>query len=157
MPVYITREGMQRLHHRLSELHEERPAVVLQVQKARELGDLSENAEYHAARERQRHIDHELDHINRRLAVLQMIDTATIPKDAIRFGAWITLRDCDTDETHRYRLVGVDEVRFQWDDGIERLSVESPIGKAMIGRKLDETFTVKVPIGERQFTVLAIE
>lgn len=156
MPDYITREGMQRIQQRMAVLHEERPKVVNQVQKARELGDLSENAEYHAARERQRQIDHELDHYNRRLAHLQIIDPAIIPKDAIRFGAKVTLQDNDTDETLEYVIVGIDEANFTYEDGIERLSVASPIGKAMIGRRPGEAFTVKVPIGERSFTVIGI-
>jgi transcription elongation factor GreA len=156
MPEYITRIGMQQLQKRLAVLHEERPKVMSQVAKARELGDLSENAEYHAARERQRQIDGELDHLNRRAASLTVIDTDQIPKDAIRFGARVTLTDCDEDETLVFLLVGVDEVQFSYDDGVERLSVASPIGRAMIGKRVGETFIAKVPKGDRTFTVLEI-
>jgi transcription elongation factor GreA len=156
MPEYVTREGMQLIHKRMAVLHEERPKVVAQVASARELGDLSENAEYHAARERQRQIDHELDHYNRRVALLTVIDPDQIPKDAIRFGALVTVHDEDTGDSLVYRIVGVDEANFAHDDGVERLSIASPIGRAMIGRKPGETFTVKVPIGDRTFTVLDI-
>jgi len=155
MSNYITLEGMQRLQQKVNSLAEERPKVLEQIQAARELGDLSENAEYHAAREKQRNIDGELTYLNGRMAILKIIDPSTLPKDSIRFGAYVKLEETTTGETIRYRLVGVDEV-YDRDDGILQVSLASPLGKAMIGKKMNETFIVKAPIGDRSFKVLEI-
>ncbi len=147
---------MKKLRRRMSNLMEnERPAVIKQVQTAREMGDLSENAEYHAARERQRHIDAELERIRRRLSVLQAINPDTIPKDAVRFGAYIEVEDCDSQDKLRYRLVGVDEVEDTEDD-LVLISVASPIGRAMVGKKKGESFVVKAPVGDRKMKILKI-
>ncbi len=156
MAEYITEEGMKKLRRRMSNLMEnERPEVIKQVQTAREMGDLSENAEYHAARERQRHIDNELEHLRRRMSVLQAINPDNIPKDAVRFGAYIDVEDKDSGDKIHYRLVGVDEVE---DTGTELVlvSVASPIGKAMIGKKKGESFVVKAPVGDRKMKILNI-
>ena len=157
MPEYITREGMERLNKRISFLLEkERPKVVKQVATAREMGDLKENAEYHAARERQRHIDDELTRLKSRAAILKVVDTNTIPKDAIRFGAYVEAEEIDESKIHHFRLVGVDEVNHVVE-GVQLISVASPIGKAMIGKKNGEEFIVKAPIGDRKFKVLNIK
>ncbi len=157
MPEYITREGMERLNKRISFLLEtERPKVVKQVATAREMGDLKENAEYHAARERQRHIDDEVGRLKSRAAILKVVDTDTIPKDAVRFGAYVDAEEISKSETHHYRLVGVDEVNHEVE-GVQLISVASPIGKAMIGKKVGEMFVVKAPIGDRNFKVLNIK
>jgi transcription elongation factor GreA len=156
MPEYITQEGIILLQKKMNNLLTvERPMVVKQIATARELGDLKENAEYHAARERQRHIDDELTRIRGRLSKLQAIDTSKIAKDAIRFGAYVTLKDLDSDELIQYRLVGVDETDFKVDEWT-LISVASPIGKSMIGKKIKQKFTVKAPIGDRQFEVMSI-
>lgn len=152
MAEYITKEGMQRLQHKLNELAHERPKVVEQVSIAREQGDLSENAEYHAARERQRHIENEMSHINMRMSKLQIIDTNKIGKDAVRFGAYVNVTELSTDKIMTYRLVGIDEV-YDRDDEIVLLSVASPIGKSMIGKKPGQEFIVKAPVGDRKFKV----
>ncbi|MCD4830044.1 MAG: transcription elongation factor GreA [Candidatus Cloacimonetes bacterium] len=156
MPEYITPEGMARLHRRMKRLLEvERPAVIKQVVTAREMGDLSENAEYHAARERQRHIDHELNHLRNRLGKLQALDSANIPKDAVRFGARVLAREEPTGEETLFRLVGVDETDDSADD-LRLVSVASPIGQAMIGKKPGQKFEVKAPAGDRVFEVISI-
>jgi len=155
MSNYITLEGMQRLQQKLNALVEERPRVLEQIQAARELGDLSENAEYHAAKEKQRNIDGELTYLNSRMATLKIIDPSTLPKDSIRFGAYVKLEETTTGEIFKYRLVGVDEV-YDRDDGILQVSLASPLGKSMIGKKMNEVFVVKAPIGDRTFKVLEI-
>lgn len=156
MPDYITPEGMSRLRKRFQLLNDvERPQVVRQIVQAREMGDLSENAEYHAARERQRRIDDEMNHLRSRLGKLQVIDPASVPKDAVRFGALVECRELATDEVLCFRLVGVDETE-DWEEGITRVSVASPIGRAMIGVRPGQTFTVKAPVGDRVFEVLSI-
>ena len=155
MSNYITLEGMQRLQQKINDLSQERPKVLEQVQTAREMGDLSENAEYHAAKERQRNIDNELTYLNNRMASLKMIDPSTLPKDSIRFGAFIKLEEITTKQAYNYHLVGVDEV-YDRDDNIIQVSIASPLGNAMIGKKLNEEFIVKAPKGEISYKVLDI-
>ncbi|PID28923.1 MAG: transcription elongation factor [Candidatus Cloacimonadota bacterium] len=157
MTEYITKEGMNRLQKRLNELvYDERPIVVQQIQTARELGDLKENAEYHAAREKQRHIDNEIGKIKQRMGVLKVIDPSIISKDAIRFGALVEVKEDGTDKAIKYNLIGVDEV-YETDDPYTRISIASPIGRAMIGKKVGEKFIVKAPIGDRHFVVCSIK
>ena len=156
MSEYITLEGMQRLQKRINILAEERPLVLEQVQAARELGDISENAEYHAAREKQRSIEREVAYINSRMANLKIIDPATLPKDAIRFGAYIKILETTSNEIFNYHLVGVDEI-YERDDDIIQVSVASPLGKAMIGKKINDEFVVNAPKGDRYFKVLEIK
>lgn len=147
---------MQRLRKRLNELIQQRPAVIKQVVTAREMGDLSENAEYHAARERQRHLENEYNKIKNRLDKLQVIDPENLPKDAVRFGAKVTVREISTQKLHKFQLVGIDEI-FESDEEYERKSIVSPIGKPMIGRKVGQRFVVQAPIGDREFEILEIK
>ena len=156
MANYITREGMRRLHKRMNELIKERPDIIKQVVQAREMGDLSENAEYKAARERQRSLENEYNYIKRRIEKLKVVDEVTIPKDAVRFGARVTLKELSNNKILKFRLVGVDEV-FDNNDEYERKSIASPIGKPMIGKKVGDHFLVKAPIGEREFEILDIK
>ena len=156
---FITKEGMNRLHKRRQTLLEERPLVIEQIQTAREMGDLSENAEYHAARERQRNIDKELGFLESRIAILKVIDPTKLPKDSIRFGAFIRLEeitDTENPEIFQYHLVGIDEV-YDRDDGIIQVSFASPLGSAMIGKKVKDKFVVEAPKGKRTFLVLEIK
>lgn len=156
MAEYITKEGMDYLQKRMQRLIKERPEVVRRVQVAREMGDLSENAEYKAAREEQRNIENEYNHIKSRVARLQVIDTDSIPKDAVRFGARVTLQDLEADKAMQIRLVGTDEL-IDTTDGYERRSVASPIGRSLIGKKVGEIAKVKAPVGLRTFKVLDIK
>ncbi|OQX71330.1 MAG: hypothetical protein B6D62_02160 [Candidatus Cloacimonas sp. 4484_275] len=156
MPEYITKEGMQRIRKRMQELIEERPHIMKQVVTAREMGDLSENAEYHAAREKQRNLENEYNYLKSRVAKLQVIDTDKISKDAVRFGAFVTIKEIATGNILKKRIVGVDEI-FETNDGYERISLASPIGKAMIGKKVGDHFVVKAPIGDREFEILEIK
>jgi len=156
MANYITKEGMQRLHQRMAELVTIRSTVIKQVVVAREMGDLSENAEYHAARERQRDVENEYNGIKTRIGKLQVIDSAKLPKDAVRFGAYVTIKEISNGVIRKQRLVGTDEI-YPTDDGYERLSFASPIGKNMIGKKVGQHFVVKAPIGDREFEILEIK
>lgn len=156
MANYITKEGMQRLRKRMNELIEERPKVIKQVVTAREMGDLSENAEYHAARERQRHLENDFNRIKSRIDKLQVIDISAIPKDAVRFGAKVTIKELSTQKIMKIYLVGIDEI-YDTEDEYERKSVVSPFGKPMIGKKVGEQFVVKAPIGDRKFEILEIK
>ena len=156
MSDYITMEGMQRLQKKILALTEERPLVLEQVQTARAMGDLSENAEYHAAKERQRNLDNELSNLSARVAVLKIIDPSTLAKDSVRFGAFIQLKDLATDKELHYHLVGPDEV-YDREDDIIQVSFVSPLGKAMVGKKLNEEFVVKAPKGDLKYKVLEIK
>ncbi len=156
MAEYITKEGMQRLQKRMQELIKARPAIIKQVVTAREMGDLSENAEYHAARERQRHLENEYNYLKSRVAKLKVIDSDKIAKDAVRFGARVTLEEIPSGKILKYRFVGVDEV-FETDDEYERKSITSPIGKGMVGKKVGEIAIVHAPAGIRKFKILEIK
>lgn len=156
MAIYITKEGMQKLHARLKELVETRKSVIKQVVVAREMGDLSENAEYKAAREQQKNIENEYNQIKNRLSLMQVLDPEKIPKDAVRFGAKVTIENIDTQEIRKHYLVGVDEV-YSTGEEYERISVASPIGKQLIGKKTGEEFIVKAPIGNKKFKIINIK
>jgi transcription elongation factor GreA len=156
MANYITREGMQRLHKRMNELIKERPSIIKQVVTAREMGDLSENAEYKAARERQRNLENDYNYIKRRMEKLQVIDSSKIPKDAVRFGARVIIKELSNEKILKIHLVGVDEI-FETESKYERKSIASPMGKPMIGKKVGDNFLVKAPIGIREFEILAIK
>ncbi len=156
MAEYITKEGMKRLRKRMQKLVQMRSVVIKQVVTAREMGDLSENAEYKAAREQQRNIENEFNHIKNRISKLQVLDVSQIPKDAVRFGAKVTLLNLDNEEITKVQMVGVDEV-FETDDGYERRSIASPVGKQLIGKKKNNKISVKAPIGVKNYQILEIE
>ena len=143
MPEYITMEGMQRLQEKIRSLNLERPLVIEQVQTARAMGDLAENAEYHAAKEKQRNIDNELSNLNQRLSILKVLDPTTMAKDSIRFGAYVKISEKGSKKKLTYHLVGPDEV-YDRDDKIIQVSYVSPLGKAMIGKKINEEFQVEI-------------
>ncbi len=156
MANYITKEGMDRLHHRIQVLIAERAIVIKQVVEAREMGDLSENAEYHAAREKQRDIENEFNRLRNRTGMLHVIDPDKLQKDAARFGAKICMKNEETDELVYLQLVGIDEI-FESDDEYERTSILSPRGKALIGRKVGDVVTVIAPKGNMNFKILSIK
>ena len=110
MSEYITREGMLVLQKKILSLQEERPIVIEQMQTAREQGDLKENAEYQASKERLRNLDNDLNNLNNKIPTLKVIDHETLSKDAVRFGAYVLLEEKKTGDQLKYRLVGVDEI-----------------------------------------------
>jgi transcription elongation factor GreA len=156
MPEYITKEGMIYLQKKMEALVSERSEVIKQVVAAREMGDLSENAEYHAAREKQRQVENDYNRLKTRTGKLQVIDIEKIAKDVIRFGARVTLENLASKEISRIRLVGADEL-FETDDGFERISFASPLGRVLIGKKIGDVIIVKAPIGDRQFKIISYE
>jgi transcription elongation factor GreA len=154
---YITRDGMDKLQNRIRYLFEvERPEIIKRVAIARAQGDLSENAEYKAAKEMQRYIDKELDHLKTRSTKLKVLDPASIPKDCARFGAYVTVKELDANRVVVYHLVGIDEVNFP-DENAEQVSIASPIGSSMIGKKIGDRVVIQAPMGERIFEVLEIK
>ena len=148
---------MDNIQRRIAHLmNNERPETIKAVAIAREFGDLSENAEYKAARERQRAIDGEIDHLRRRAAHLKVIDTSVFPKDLVRFGSSCRTSDLESGEEVVFRVVGADELSFFEGEAFQPVSAVSPIGKALLGKKPGEVAVVKAPMGDRHLKVLEI-
>jgi transcription elongation factor GreA len=145
-------EGYERLTAELRALREERPKIVEAIEEARAHGDLSENAEYHAAKERQGQVEASIADLEDKVSRSQIIDPATLSGDRIIFGATVTLLD-DDDKPIRYQIVGP----YEADAKIGRISYNSPLGRALIGRRVDEEIEVTVPAGDRSYLVQAIE
>ena len=145
-------EGYEKLTADLKALREERPRIVDAIEEARAHGDLSENAEYHAAKERQGQVEAYIADIEDRVTRAQIIDPTTLSGDRVVFGATVTLLD-DSDKPVRYQIVGQTEA----DAKIGRISYNSPLGKALIGRKVNDEVEVTVPSGDRFYLVQKIE
>ena len=145
-------EGYERITAELKLLREERPRIVEAIEEARAHGDLSENAEYHAAQERQGQVEAMVGDLEDRINRAQIIDPTTLSGDRIVFGATVTLLD-DADKPIRYQIVGQTEA----DAKVGRISYNSPLGRALIGRKVGEEIEVTVPSGDRFYVVKKIE
>lgn len=145
-------EGHATLTEELKRLKAERPLVVDAIEEARAHGDLSENAEYHAAKERQGQIEASIGDIEDKLSRAQIIDPRELSGDKIVFGATVTLLD-DDDKPVKYQIVGQTEA----DAKSGRISYNSPLGRALIGRKVDDEIEVTVPSGDRYYVVSKIE
>jgi len=145
-------EGYEKLHADLKRLKIERPTIVDSIEEARAHGDLSENAEYHAAKERQGQVEASISDIEDKLSRAQIIDPKDLSGDKIVFGATVTLND-DDDKPVRYQIVGQTEA----DARTGRISYNSPLGRALIGRQLDDEIEVSVPAGDRYYVVKKIE
>jgi len=150
----ITLRGKLILEAELKKLiFEERPAVIKAIEEARAHGDISENAEYDAAKERQGMIEGRIGEIQHKLAGAEVVDPATIKSDRIVFGATVTILDLETDEEHTYQIVGVDEA----DVKKGMISVLSPIARAMIGKKISEPFVVQSPKGDKDYEIVSFK
>ncbi len=157
LSLFITQTGMEKIQRRIQHLLvNERPEVIKAIAIAREFGDLSENAEYKSAREKQRQIDTEIDHLRRRAAILKVVDTSVFPKDMIRFGTRCRAREDGAEEETLYQVLGVDELNFFDTEGVQPVSILSPIGKALLGKKVGECALVQAPMGERKLLILEI-
>ncbi len=150
--VPMTPQGRQRLKEELERLKFERPSIVRAIEEAREHGDLSENAEYHAAKEKQGLVEARIASIEDRLARAQVIDPRGQSPDAVRFGATVILNDVESDEEVRYMIVGEDES----DAARGRISVSSPVARALMGKAVDDEVRVAVPRGTREFEIVEI-
>lgn len=152
--IPMTREGYQRLQEELKRLTRvERPKVVLDIAEARGHGDLSENAEYDAAKNRQGFIEGRIKELNDKIARAQVINPADLDADKVVFGATVTLVDVDTGTDVTYQIVGEDEADIK--DG--KISVSSPVGKALIGHRLDDEVRIKVPSGLKIYEITNIK
>jgi transcription elongation factor GreA len=130
----------------------DRPAVVKAIAEAREHGDLSENAEYHAAREKQSFIEGRIQELEDKLSRAEVIDVAKLNGTAVKFGATVTLVDNDTEEKVTYQIVGEDEA----DIKAGRLSVTSPLARALIGKSLKDTAEVSTPKGGKSYEIVKV-
>ena len=150
--VPMLAEGYEQITAELKVLRAERPKIVDAIEEARAHGDLSENAEYHAAKERQGQIEAQIADLEDRVSRAQIIDPTTLSGDRIVFGATVTMLDED-DKPVRYQIVGQTEA----DAKQGRISYNSPLGKALIGKKVGEEVEVTVPSGEKFYLVEKIE
>lgn len=149
----MTPEGLAQLEDERRRLkNDERPAVIRAIAEAREHGDLSENAEYHAARERQGFIEGRLAELDAIISRAEVIDASKLSGDVVRFGATVMLADMDTDEESNYRLVGSHEA----DIAKGRISVTSPLGRALIGKTIGDTVEVTTPRGSKAYEVVKV-
>ena len=150
----MTAAGLQRLQDDLKRLKNvDRPNVIQAIAEAREHGDLSENAEYHAAKERQGWIESQISEIEGQIGLAQVIDVSTLSGDTVKFGATVTLVDIETDEESKYQIVGQVEANIK--EG--RISITSPIARALIGKREGDEIDVATPGGRKQYEVLAVK
>jgi transcription elongation factor GreA len=151
--VPVTRQGFEALRKELQNLKKiERPQNIKAIEEARAHGDLSENAEYAAAKDRQGFIEGRINELEFKLANIDIIDTDKLPKDRAVFGSKVVLENIETGEDVSYQLVGPDESDIE--NG--RISVSSPLGRAILGRKPGDELTVEVPGGRRSYELLEI-
>ncbi len=149
----MTERGYGMLQDEMKRLKTvERPAVINALEEARSHGDLSENAEYHAAKERQAFIEGRLMELEDKVSRAQVIDPRSLSGDVVRFGATVTLADEDTDEESTYQIVGEDE----GDIGNGLLSLTSPLARAMIGRETGDSIEVTAPGGSKAYEIMKV-
>jgi len=131
----------------------DRPQIVAAIAEARAHGDLSENAEYHAAKEAQGHNEARINELEDKLARAEVIDPASLSGDTVKFGATVGVADEDTDEEKSYQIVGDDES----DVSLGKISVSSPIARAMIGKEVGDSVEVNTPGGGKSYEILSID
>jgi transcription elongation factor GreA len=151
--VPMTAGGFNRLQDELKRLKTiDRPAIIRAISEARDQGDISENAEYHAARERQSFIEGRVLELEDKIARAEVIDVSKLSGKIVKFGATVTLADEETEEETVYQIVGEDEA----DIGKGRLSVTSPLARALIGKTIGESVEVTTPRGARSYEVVKV-
>ncbi len=150
----MTAPGLVRLETELRTLKsQERPAVIRAIAEARSHGDLSENAEYDAARERQSFIEGRIIELGEIISGAEVIDPSTLSGDRVKFGACVTLVDEETDKESAYQIVGVHEADIK--QGL--LSISSPLAKALINKKIGESVSVPAPGGDKTYEILSVK
>ncbi len=149
----MTAPGLRKLEDELRQLKsEERPSIIRAIAEARSHGDLSENAEYHAARERQSFVEGRILELEEIVSSVEVIDPSTLSGDQVKFGAQVRLIDEETDKEATYQIVGA----YEADIKSGRISVSSPLAKSLIGKKTGDTVSVPAPGGDRSYEILAI-
>lgn len=150
----ITAAGFVRMEAELKQLKSvDRPAVIAAISEARAHGDLSENAEYAAAKEKQSFIEGRIGELEARISRADVIDVKSLKNDTIKFGASVTLVDVETEDKTTYQIVGEYEAEIKEN----KISITAPIAKALINKKLGDVVEVKTPKGSKEYEVLAIE
>lgn len=151
--VPITAQGLARLEQELKRLkHVDRQEVITAISEARELGDLSENAEYHAAKEKQGFIEGRIKELEDKISRAAVIDVASLSGDDVKFGATVTLADEETDEEITYQIVGEDEADLE----AGRLSISAPLSRALIGKSVGDSCEVKTPKGTHSYEIIKV-
>ncbi|HUC10774.1 MAG TPA: transcription elongation factor GreA [Stellaceae bacterium] len=152
--IPMTTDGYNRLREELKQLKSvERPAIIRAIAEAREHGDLAENAEYHAARERQSFIEGRVMELEDKVARAEVIDVSKLSGSVVKFGARVTLADEESDEEQTFRIVGEDEA----DVSQGRLSVTSPLARALIGKGKGDSVEVATPRGAKSYEVVTVD
>ena len=151
--IPITKTGYEALRRELEHLKTvERPENIRAIEEARAHGDLSENAEYHAAKERQGLLERRIGELGYKLGNAEVVNPDTLPKDKAIFGSKVLLENIDTGETVNYQLVGPDES----DISKGRISISSPLGSAMLGKKVGQEVVLQAPGGKRSYELIEI-
>ena len=152
--VPMTKRGYEALNAELKGLKEDtRPAVIKAIAEAREHGDLSENAEYHAARERQSFVEGRIQELEGMIGRAEVIDPSKMSGDSIKFGATVDIVDEDTNEEKSYQIVG--EAEADIDNG--RLNMRSPLARALIGKEVGDSIEVNTPGGGKSYEILGVK
>ncbi|MCB1681657.1 MAG: transcription elongation factor GreA [Rhodospirillales bacterium] len=152
--IPLTKEGYVKLEGELKSLKSvQRPAVIQAIAEARAHGDLSENAEYHAAREQQSFIEGRIQELEAVIGRAQIIDPAAMSGETVKFGATVTIVDEDTDDEETYQLVG----DYEADTEKGKLSISAPVARALIGKSVGDIVKVKTPKGLRSYEILEVK
>ncbi|MBE0426509.1 MAG: transcription elongation factor GreA [Nitrospirae bacterium] len=151
--IPITPQGYQKLQEKLERLLKiDRPRNIKEISEARAHGDLSENAEYHAAKERQSFLEGKIQELKTKLALADVINPANISQDKVAFGAKVKVLDLDTDEEKTFMLVGPEEA----DVKSGRISIISPVGKALLNKQAGDVVNIKVPAKTLEYEIIEI-
>ncbi len=149
----MTSEGLKMLRSELENLkNKERPDVIKAIAEAREHGDLSENAEYHAARERQSFIEGRISELENKITRAEVIDPTKLDDSKVTFGATVVITDLENEKKNTYKIVGTDEADIEKN----LISVSAPLCKAMINKKVDDIFEVQTPKGVKEYQINSI-
>lgn len=150
--VPMTPKGAAKVRDELARLKAERPKISRDIGTARDHGDISENAEYHAAKERQGMVEAQIKDLEDKLSRCEVIDPTRLSGTRIRFGATVSLSNLETDEKVTYQIVGADEANI--DEGT--ISVSAPLARALIGKEAGDEVTVNLPAGKRTYEVVEV-
>ena len=150
--TYLTRAGLAKLQRELEELKRQKRRLSEEVGRAAELGDLHENAEYHAAKEKLQQVLDRVSELQWKLAHVKLTDDLPIKEGVVALGSRVTVRDAATGRESTYTLVGPDEA----DPAAGHLSIASPVGRALLGQKVEAQVTVPLPAGPKTFQILSV-
>ena len=149
----MTKDGLQKLKSELENLKNiERPKIIKAISEAREHGDLSENAEYHAAREKQSFIEGKISELENKISRAEVIDTSSLDNSRIAFGATVEVTDLSSEKKYIYKIVGVDEADIEKN----LISISAPLCKAMINKTIEDVIEVNTPNGVKEYQINSI-